>query len=261
MKIAITLILLICSNLLFVNLSLAKECKEIKEKIISKTPLVQDEKKIINTYIKNIQNSSVNAQSLCFENLVGTLLYKGLYLEQDKMKAEQLFYKLSNSGYADAQFNFAFTMSKRDDQNPEDVIALMLGVYWTNISNQETSHLSEKTRIILINYLKNLYTKFPNLEQTEINKIREKTHKALSDNYKKIAKTNNPGLVKDIKDNTWDNIMFVVGVGVIAYNLSMPNSNFSGTNTNTFSSAPQTNPWFKWGQGFGNPLNLQQIPI
>ena len=68
-------------------------------------------------------------------------------------------------------------------------------------------------------------------------------------------------LVKDIKDNTWDNIMFVVGVGVIAYNLSMPNSNFSGTNTNTFSSAPQTNPWFKWGQGFGNPLNLQQIPI
>ena len=88
--------------------------------------------------------------------------------------------------------------------------------------------------------------------------IKYKTELAMSNEYKKIAKAHNPGQVKYIKDNTWDIIMVVVSVGAIAYGLSSASGYSSGGQA---SSTATHNPWIDWGQGFGNPLNLPQIPL
>jgi hypothetical protein len=107
--------------------------------------------------------------------------------------------------------------------------------------------LSTKIRSVINGYL----IKLKNDE------IKQKTELAMSNEYKKIAKAHNPGQVQSIKDNTWDVIMTVVSVGAIAYGLS--SSGYS-SGAQAPSSAPP-NPWFDWGQGFGNPLNLPQIPL
>ena len=124
----------------------------------------------------------------------------------------------------------------------------MLGVYWANISKKESSHLSTKIRSAINDYLNKLKN----------DEIKQKTELAMSNEYKKIAKAHNPGQVQYIKDNTWDIIMAVVSVGAIAYGLSSASGYSSGGQA---ASSATPNPWIDWGQGFGNPLNLPQIPL
>jgi organic radical activating enzyme len=59
----------------------------------------------------------------------------------DQKKAEEIFYSLSNKDYPEAQFNFAWAMSKKDDQNPKDVINLALGIHHKYISDKKNNHI------------------------------------------------------------------------------------------------------------------------
>ncbi len=241
------LIILIFSSLLFLSVCNASECIDLKNKISNGQDLTYEEKRNINKYLIPDASNHLDSKSNCYRNLLAILLYKGKYLKQDKVLAEKIFYEVGNNGYPEGLFNFAMAMSKRDDQKQEDILQLMLGVYWSNI-NKDTSYLSEKMRVLIINYL----------DKVEDKLVKQRAETAMKTNHETIAEANNPGQVRYIKDNTWDIIMAVVSVGAIAYGLSSASGYSSGGQA---ASSTTPNPWINWGQGFGNPLNLPQIPL
>lgn len=238
-------ILVILSTNLF-----ADECDGLKHQIL-------DQK---NTSRENLEklNKGIQTENLCFKNLMGVMLYEGIYFPKDVNRSEEIFYDLSNKNYPESQFNFALLLTQRTSIPPDKVIPLLFGIYATYLSDNQNSHLASKSRILLDQYvvtLRNEKTR-RSLSDQEIDAIDIKIHDSLT-KYNIDYAAQKQQIVIENKERT-DAIMAFIGIGLIAYNLSSI-GNSPSPRAGVAPSGP--NPWFNYGQGFGNPLNLYQLHL
>lgn len=211
-------------------------------------------------------------ESLCSKNLLGILFYKGLYFKKDTEKAEQIFFDLSNKGYPESSLNFALLMSKRTDQNPSNVIALLLGIYKSFASDEQNSHLASKARDVARAYVEKLPEmanqcnalakqacdeSFAQLNSADVESISNTFELSLRNLQAEVA-LNAMNETRAARERV-DNVMSLLGIGLLAYNAAsiarVGNASFNSPS----SSAP--NPWFNYKQGFGNPLGLYQFNL
>jgi hypothetical protein len=242
---AVFFILLVLSINIF-----ADECEALKYQILEQK----------NTSPENLEklNKGIQTEKHCFKNLMGVMLYEGIYFPKDVNRSEEIFYDLSNKNYPESQFNFAFLLTQRANIPPEKVIPLLFGIYATYLFDHENSHLASKSRILLEQYvvtLRNEKTK-RSLSESEINAIDLKIHESLT-KYNIDYAAKKLQIVIENKERT-DAIMAFIGIGLIAYNLSSI-GNSPSPRAGVAPSGP--NPWFNYGQGFGNPLNLYQFGL
>ena len=238
-------ILVVLSTNLF-----AGECEDLKYQILEQK----------NTSHENLEklNKGIQTENLCFKNLMGVMFYEGIYFPKDIKRSEEIFYDLSNKNYPESQFNFAFLLTQRTNISPDKVIPLLFGIYATYLFDHQNSHLASKSRILLDQYvvtLRNEKTK-RSLSDQEIDVIDIKIHESLT-KYNIDYAAQKQKIVIENKVKT-DAIMAFIGIGLIAYNLSSIGSPPSPS-AGVAPSGP--NPWFDYGQGFGNPLNLYQFHL
>lgn len=214
--------------------------------------------------------------ALCTKNLLGIMLYRGIYFERDIEKAEQIFFDLSSKGYPEASLNFALLMSRRTDQNPSNVIVLLLGIYKTYASDKRNSHLASKARDIARAYLEKLpdiSSQCNQLEQQacseEFAKLSDADIKILSGTFEYVLRdmqavvaVNSVKETRAAKERV-ETFITLFSIGLMAYKAGILASN-SGAVDTPYSSSPaylieqNQNPWLN-----GNPLNLNlyQWPI
>ncbi len=256
----------ICILFLFTFSAQASECSYFKQKFLNELTFNESDISIFRSKIEKEDN-------LCLKNLMGIMLYKGIYFEKDQSRAEKIFYDLSNREYPESTLNFAMLMSQRLDQNPEDVLVLLLGIYKKYARDKENSHLASKARDSARNYVERLSdlsqkcsdnqnsfcsNELLNITSEDIQNLSNSFETALINLQAEVA-------VKSINETNEarqrvDNIMSILSIGLMAYNIaSLSNSqSFNNFRGNT-PSGPD--PWFKWGQGFNNNLNLYQFKL
>ena len=241
--------------------ALGRDCEDVKKTLLSDSQVSAEDKATFNT--------GVEAQDSCYLNLMGILLYEGKHFDKDQKKAEEIFYQLSNKDYPEAQFNFAWAMSKKDDQNPGDIINLALGIHHKYISDKKNNHLSSKARDLGRFYIDTLPQKIYNcsldkckypISKTSLSAVSE-----LKDTFEdaiKISTLKHADAIEkrsaEIKQNS-DTIVAILSLGVMAYSIGSQSYSAPGTGAAPPPSGP--NPWFNYGQGFGNPLNLSQFRL
>jgi len=250
----------------FSQVSLSEECLIIKDKILSKSDFSQ-----INLTALKV---GVDSDSPCYKNLMGVMLYNGMYFDKDEDRAEKIFYDLSNKNYPEAQFNFALAMTKRYDQDPENVITLLLGIYKKyGLSDKDESHLASKARDLARYYVDGLNSlvtdckyknvkctkEFSTIDNSTIQNISKKVEESLSKSQSEIA----AGAVNKSKAffQKYDDVMTIVAIGTLVYGVTAASSYSGGGGARAPSIPSGSNPWFNYGQGFGNPLNLYQFHL
>lgn len=248
--------------LLFASFNVfSKECEDVKKTLLSDAQASLEDKTNF--------NKGVEAQDACYLNLMGILLYEGKHFGKDQKKAEEIFYTLSNKDYPDAQFNFAWAMSKKEDQNPKDIINLALGIHHKFISDKKNNYLSSRARDLGRIYIETLPQKISNcsldnckfpiskITVSEVNELKASFEDAI-----KASTINHVDAIEkrsaEIKKNS-DTIVAILSIGVMAYGAASASSYSGGNPTTNIPSGP--NPWYNYGQGFGNPLNLPQFPL
>lgn len=204
--------------LFFTFSALAKDCNELKTVFFNTTQTQND----LDDFKKG-----VDTNDLCYKNLMGVLLYEGLYFPKDIPRAESIFFDLSNKGNPEAQFNFAWAMSKKDDQNPTDVINLVLGIHYKYISDKKNNHLSSKARDLGRFYLAELPNKIYHCSLDDckypISKITASAVIELKGTFEdaiKISTLRHVDAIEkrsaEIKENT-DNLVAVFSIGLAVY--------------------------------------------
>lgn len=246
--------------------SQSSECNYFRQKFLNEN-LFND------SDIAKFRSEIEKEDNLCFKNLMGIMIYKGLYFEEDKPRAEKIFYDLSNREYPESTLNFAMLMSQRFDQNPENVIVLLLGIYKKYARDKENSHLASKARNIARNYIEKLpdlskkctenqnpdcSNELLKLTTIDIENLSKSFETALIDLQAEVA-------VKSISETKQarekvDNVMSILSIGLMAYNMAAL-SNSRSLNSYHSNTPSGPDPWFKWGQGFNNNLNLYQFKL
>ena len=238
--------------------ALGKDCEDVKKILLSDAQISAEDKTIF--------NKGVEAQDSCYLNLMGILLYEGKHFDKDQKKAEEIFYSLSNKDYPEAQFNFAWAMSKKDDQNPKDVINLALGIHQKYISDKKNNHLSSKARDLGRLYIDALPQKIYNctLDKCKypISKITPSAISELKTTFEdaiKISTLEHADAIQkrsaEIKENS-DTIVAILSLGVMAYSAGSQSYSAPGARS---APAQGPNPWYNYGTG--NPLNLPQFHL
>jgi hypothetical protein len=261
-----------CSNLFFIaflffsHISLSEECTSVKDKILSQADFSQ----------ANLASLKIGVDSdnQCFKNLMGIMLYNGLYFDKDEDRAEKIFYDLSNKDYPEAQFNFGLALTKKHDQDPENVIVLLLGIYKKyGGSDKAESHLASKARNLARFYVDNLNSlvadcknktakcskDFSAINDNTIQNISNKLEVSLSNSQFEIA-TDAVNKSKAFFQK-YDDVMTIVAIGTLVYGVTAASSYSGGGGAGAPSTPSGSNPWFNYGQGFGNPLNLYQFGL
>ena len=239
--------LILSSILLFsISVNAEEECALLKEKVQSEQTLNGSEVADFNEVIDDFnQNTFVVENNYCHLNLVGKMMYKGFYFKQDKGTATRIFHHLSEKGYAESQFNFALALSKNNDSNVQEVLTFLLGIYANNLNNNNTSHLAKKARILFDDYL----------DKNADYELKQKMNAAMSkvnvDFFNEITTKG-----KAYKQKV-DNIVAIFSIGLLIYGLT------ATPDISSLPNSPSTSldPFVNWGQGFGNPLDLPQIPL
>jgi hypothetical protein len=243
----------------------AKDCSELKQTILSKSYLDSD--------IKELQ-IGVEANNECMKNLFGIMLYNGIHFPEDQNRAEKIFYDLSEKNYPEAQFNFALTMTKRTDQDPFNVINLISGIFFKYAEDRKVSHLSSLARDLGRRYTEsfrdlsnkcneNKYAfnkcdpKLRALTQEDINTLTLKYEETIRD-AQVIISNNRIQFAAKSRDQA-DTLMAILAIGALVYGVSSASNYSGGASAPNIPSGP--NPWFNYGQGFGNPLNLYQFGL
>jgi hypothetical protein len=251
---------------LFSHISLSEECTSIKDKILSQSDFSQANLTALKT--------GVDSDNQCFKNLMGIMLYNGLYFDKDEDRAEKIFYDLSNRNYPEAQFNFGLALTKKYDQDPENVIVLLLGIYKKYGGSDKTeSHLASKARNLARFYVDNLNSLvadckiktvkcskgFSSINDNTIQNISNKLEVSLSNSQFEIASD----AVSKSKAffQKYDDVMTIVAIGTLVYGVTAASSYSGGGGVGAPGVPSGTNPWFNYGQGFGNPLNLYQFGL
>jgi len=261
-----------CSSLFFIaflffsHISSSEECTSLKDKILSKSDFSQ-----INLTALKV---GVDSDNLCFKNLMGVMLYNGIFFDKDEGRAEKIFYDLSNKNYPEAQFNFGLALTKKHDQDPENVITLLLGIYKKyGLSDKNESHLASKARDLARFYVDNLNSlvadcknktakcskEFSAINDNAIQNISNKLEVSLSNSQFEIA-TDAVNKSKAFFQK-YDDVMTIVAIGTLVYGVTAASSYSGGGGAGAPSTPSGSNPWFNYGQGFGNPLNLYQFGL
>jgi len=235
----------ILSSLLFLSplINASEQCNKIKERIKLNQVLDDQEITLLNKTIYDFnQNSLVKEEQYCELNLIGKMMYKGFYFEQDIDTATKIFHHLSEKGYPKGQFNFALAMTKNKEANTEEVATFLLGIYTANLSDNNTSHLSKKARILLDNYL----------EGSANQSVKYKTKIAMSKvNVNFFNEIRTKGAIYNNKVN---NIRTILAIGTLVYSLSAPSFSSSGASNIPSGCGGFMKCGFEW-----NPMNLPQI--
>lgn len=264
MRLNFNKIIFLLSFLISFNL-FAKDCDELKKIILSNGYADSD--------IKELQ-IGIEANNECMKNLLGIMLYNGIHFPEDQSRAEKIFYDLSEKNYPEAQFNFALTMTKRTDQDPFNVINLISGIFFKYAEDRKVSHLSSLARDLGRKYTESLRdlsnkcnenkisfnkcdSKLRTLTQDDINKLTLKYEETIRDAQVIIA-NNRIQFAAKSKDQA-DTFMTILAIGALVYSASSASSYSGGNSAPNIPSGP--NPWFNYGQGFGNPLNLYQFHL
>lgn len=133
---------------LFSTQSFARECEDIKKSFLSDLkPTDQD----ISEF-----KAGVETGNQCLRNLMGILLYEGKFFPKDEEEARKIFYTLSNNNYPESQFNLAWVLSKDDNQDPQMVTNILLGIHAKYIDDKKNYHLSSKAKDLGRDYFKGL---------------------------------------------------------------------------------------------------------
>jgi len=142
------LITFFCLLFLFISNSYSRECEEIKKAFLSDLkPTDQD----ISEF-----KAGVETGNQCLRNLMGILLYEGKFFPKDEEEARKIFYTLSNNNYPESQFNLAWILSKDDNQDPQMVTNILLGIHAKYISDSKNYHLSVKAKDLGRQYITDL---------------------------------------------------------------------------------------------------------
>jgi len=248
--------------------SFAKECNELKKSILSDNSYLDSD-------IKELQRG-VEANNECMKNLMGIMLYSGFYFPQDKTRGEKIFYDLSNSNYPEAQFNFALAMTKRTDQDPNNVITLISGIYFKYAEDRKFSHLSSLARDLGRKYIESLKSlvnlcnenkkifgecnsNLRSLTESNITNISIKYENTILD-AQSIFANKRLALSAETKGQA-DTFVAILSIGMMVYSLSSVPGNGGASSTAAPNTPTGSNHWFNYGQGFGNPLNLYQFHL
>jgi hypothetical protein len=193
----------------FCNFSFSKDCNELKSVFLDKSQTQNDMDEF---------KKGVDAGDLCHKNLMGVLLYEGIFFPQDISRAESIFFDLSNKGNPEAQFNFAWIQSKKADQNPNDVVYLLLGIHSKYISDVDNAHLSTKARNYGRIYLRDL----PSGKYGDTNKLRDDFESSVKKtilDFSSAIQTR-----KDRINQNTDNLVAVFSIGLAVYGATAPQS-------------------------------------
>jgi hypothetical protein len=247
--------------ILFSTNSYGESCDVIKKSVMQ-------DKEYSEKNIEFLQRG-VESDDLCLKNLMGIMLYKGEYFEKDESRAEAIFLDLSEKKYPEATFNTALVLSQKLDQNPNDVISLIIGVYYTYANDEKNSILATSAKNLGKNYVNTLIDKIKVCDKSN---LCSRTLREMSDADAEEAKKKFNQAMLNAENNIaserlkftnqtkekLDNIMAIFTIGLSAYTLSSGiNTNNSYRNNSNFNFINEQNPWIN-----GNPLkhNLYQWP-
>lgn len=134
--------------LLLPNQLLARECDSLKL-VFLKNNTYQD------IDIIDLKNG-IDSGDMCIKNLMGVMLYNGIYFDKNSERAEEIFADLSDKNYPESQFNFALSMTRKLDQDPSVVTGLILGIYYKYADDRKNSNLSSLAKKLGSKYTENL---------------------------------------------------------------------------------------------------------
>lgn len=247
--------------LLFPLLSWGADCESVK-KVFQQDGLYQS------SDIVELKKG-VDRGDMCFKNLMGIMVYKGIYFPKDISRAEDIFSDLSNEGYPEAQFNYALLMTKKLDQDPELIVNLIIGIYYKYSDNKKSSIIASDARDLGRKYTESLPelaascngkekscgAYFSKLNLSDIARIQDSFNNAVRDaQYSVAAKRLNLSNETEKQANT---LITILSLGLLIYNLNVP------TYSNG-ASAPSINGTEVWlDKSFGRRplhLNTYQFP-
>jgi hypothetical protein len=162
-------------------------------------------------------NSGIDKNNLCYKNLLGIMFYKGIYFPQDKDRAQQIFYDLSNKEYPESQFNFALLLSEAENQNPVEVASLLLGIFNKYLRDTKNIHLALKARDLGYSYIDNLHNS-PKLKLENIKDIKEKFENGIKTPSIQFAQ--DLEIQANASKEQLDNVMMILSLGMLAYGIT-----------------------------------------
>jgi hypothetical protein len=128
---------------------------------------------------------------LCAKNLLGQLVFEGVYLPKSSGYAKAIFSDLATKDYPPAMFNLAFVLSKEKDSDPEQVTTILLGVYTKYLTDKTYNKLAYKAADYGRQYIKNLDD--PNkliIERRFEDGISSTTASASNDIHERVRRSN-----------------------------------------------------------------------
>lgn len=251
--------LVLILSLVVPSLTWAKECETLKYIFLKESTYKDSD-------LADLKKG-IEEENPCLKNLMGIMLYQGIYFQKDTERAEQVFMDLSNNDYPEAQFNFALAMTKRLDQDPEVIMSFLIGLYYKYADDTKNSSLASLSRDLGRKYTESLDgiqescsgnnkcgAKLLKMSAQEIANIRTNFAASIKSAESKVANARLQ-LSKNTKDEA-DALVSILSLGIIAYNLSYAgnfNNGMRGVNGTEIWNSPWTN---------GNPLhqNLYQWP-
>ena len=212
----------------------------------------------------------IKKDDFCYQNLMGIMIYQGIYFTKDKTKAKKIFYQLADKNYPEAQFNFGWTLTKDPEQDPEQVIHYLTGIFIKNQQDQGSKNIAEKAVYLARKYLDSYPISQPQgcsqekcIEKSFTNHTVESIDKIRIQFNKSMEKYMHDSVVHQLNESrAWrenlDTVMAILSVGVLAYNLTTPSiPNTQNTqNINHSGCGGFMKCGFEW-----NPLNLKQFPM
>ena len=209
--------------------------------------------------------SEIKKDNFCYQNLMGIMIYKGIHFKKDEIKAKKIFYQLAEKNYPEAQFNFAWTLTKDYNQDPLEVMQFLTGIFISYHNEHGSKHIAEKSVFLARKYLDNYLLAQPQIcshekcsenftehNEDSINKIRQEFDKLVASNVHEYMTARRTEHIAFKKNE--ETVMFILSLGALAYTATVPSSAPS-----TYNSTQSGSEWFKNGINW-NPLNLNQFP-
>ena len=98
----------------------------------------------------------MNEDDLCAKNLLGQLVFEGVYLPKSTGYAKAIFSDLATKDYPPALFNLAFVLSNEKGSDPEQVTTILLGIYAKYLTDRTYNKLAYKSAEFGRQYIKSL---------------------------------------------------------------------------------------------------------
>jgi hypothetical protein len=248
--------------LLFPILAWSRECESIK-KIFLVDKIYQ------NQDVADLK-SGVDSGDMCFRNLMGIMVYNGIYFAKDLDRAEDIFSDLSNKNYPEAQFNFALITTKKLEQNPELTTNLLIGIYYKYADDKKNAHLASSAKNLGQKYIESLpelvsscaskdykcSDSLSKLSALDITKIQDGYNSSIRDAQFSVA-AKRLNITKDTEKQA-NNLMAILSLGLLIYNLNSAPMYNNGGRAQTING---TEVWLD--KSFGSRplhLNTYQFP-